>query len=113
MADPGLVALGNASLALNEVGAQMKALRTRITQLEAALIAWYEACDDEERKWAMERTIPLVRDLPQRFSDELPQAPMPCPGFNSGACVPGKYCGRRLGYAYPCPGQPIFGDPIR
>lgn len=33
----------------------------RLMELRAALLAWYEASDDEERRWAMELTAPLMR----------------------------------------------------
>ncbi len=32
----------------------------RILELEEVLVAWYEATDRVERKWALERTIPLL-----------------------------------------------------
>jgi hypothetical protein len=41
-----------------------------IKQLRAALLAWYEACDEKERRWAMELTVPLKDSLRGAFAGE-------------------------------------------
>jgi len=49
--------------ALELLETHAKALEEEVERLRAALLAWYEASDDEERRWAMELTIPLKDSL--------------------------------------------------
>lgn len=41
-----------------------------IERMRQALLAWYEASDDEERKWAMELTAPLKDSLRKPITPE-------------------------------------------
>lgn len=46
-----------------EEGAQiiMAQLKAEISLCRAALISWHEASDAQERKWAMEQTVAILR----------------------------------------------------
>jgi hypothetical protein len=54
----------NAEL-LKATGVIEAGLLHEIERLRAALIAWHEACDDEEREWARERGLKALSQEPK------------------------------------------------